>query len=256
MKVKEKHICAYCNKEYEASKPFSHIIPKQFFRRFKRVMNNKAAYSTYYQRITQSEPVEFLLCYDCEQVFCKWENEFAKKITNKLYSECLPESLNLNLNVKLAALSVLWRILHCWVVSNRSKQGSLSNKDITRLSEFEQKWLEILREQRDFSREEGNIFIIPLDCVFSSNSAIDDCKRYPGILANVVYYDQGEDMGYYCIRCFVHKLIVFAYLTPAFSVPREFSIHNESIDLIISLMPVPIEDIFADYLEDSKKIRI
>ena len=51
------HICAYCGKEYESDRAFSHIIPKQFFRRFKRGINNKDAYSTYYKRLTDRKSV-------------------------------------------------------------------------------------------------------------------------------------------------------------------------------------------------------
>jgi len=50
------HICAYCGNEYVSDKPFSHVIPKQFFRRFKRGICNKDAYSTYFKRLTQREP--------------------------------------------------------------------------------------------------------------------------------------------------------------------------------------------------------
>jgi len=63
------HICACCGNEYVLDKPFSHIIPKHFFRRLKRGICNKDAYSTYFKRLTHRQPKEFLLCHKCEQVF-------------------------------------------------------------------------------------------------------------------------------------------------------------------------------------------
>lgn len=254
--MEKTHKCAYCGKTYEATKPFSHIIPKQFFKRFKQGIGNVEAYSTYYGRLTQREPVEFLLCHECENVFSKWESEFAKKITSNIYQEPLPNKLEISKDVKLGALSVLWRILHCWAVSNSTYRGSLTNYDIVFLRNYEEKWLDILREQRDFSREEANVFVIPIDCIKSSIQEIADYKLYPGILGNIVFHDQGHEKGYYCVRCLAHRIVIFAYLTSAFSIPREFSIHNEHILLKPSFMPFSIERIFIDYSNDSKKIKI
>ena len=250
------HTCAYCGKEYESNKPFSHIIPKQFFKRFKRGTGNKDAYSTYHKRLTQREPKEFLLCYTCEEIFCKWENAFAKNITNKLYEKQPPDNLIIDVNVKLATLSILWRILHCWAVSNDKYRGTLLNSDIEFLLQCEQDWLEILRQKRDFTKKEANIFIIPVDCIDSNNLSIQHYKIYPGIMGNVIFCDQDEEKGYFCIRCLAHKVLIFAYSTPFFSIPREFSIHNKIIQIQKTFIPPQMEYVFDDYAHDVKKIKI
>lgn len=250
------HTCAYCNKEYIANEPSSHIIPRQFFKRFKTGINNKEAYSTYHKRLTQRDPKEYLLCSNCEQVFSKWESEFAKRVTNNLYKEQLPDFLVINKKVRLAALSILWRIMHCWAVSNDSKKGTLNCSDIEHLKNYEKTWFDILQEQRDFSREEANIFIIPMVCIKSVNETIEDYKKYPGIMSNIVFYNQGNGKGYYCVRCLVHKVVIFAYLTKAFTCPYNFSIHNEIIQLNEEIMPSPIVDIFIDYANDAIQINI
>lgn len=250
------HICAYCGKEYKSDKPFSHIIPRQFFRRFKQGINNKDAYSTYYERLTQREPREYLLCHECEKVFCDWENKFATNITNKFYKESLPSSLEIDVDVKLGALSVLWRILYCWVVSNKTKQGTLIDSDVAFLSKYEKGWLEILKHKKDFTRDEANIFLIPVDCIDGNNQALQNYKKYPGIMSNVVFYDQGGGKGYFCIRCLAHKVLIFAYLTPAITLPKDFSIHNRNIQIKKSFMPPAIECVFDDYAKDATTIKI
>lgn len=252
----QKHVCAYCGKKYVAKKPFSHIIPKQFFRRFKKDIDNKDAYSTYYHRLTQREPMEYLLCHDCEEVFCKWENKFAREITDKIYGKTLPAKLRIDLDVKLCAVSILWRMLHCWAVSDKSKQGSFNNHDIEYLTTYERKWFDILKNQRDFQIEEANIFVIPVDCIENCNQAILDYKKYPGIMANIVYEDQGDNKGYFCIRCLAHKILFFAYLPSIYTIPKGFSIHNETIELRKTIMPKPIEKVFVDYYENAKTVII
>lgn len=252
----QKHVCAYCGKEYVAKKPFSHIIPKQFFRRFKMGINNKDMYSTYYHRKTQREPIEFLLCHDCEEVFCKWENKFASEITDKIYGKTLPSKLYIDVDVKLCALSILWRVLHCWVVSNTTKKGSLNDHDIEYLTACERKWFDILKQQRDFQIEEADIFVIPVDCIENSNQDICDYKKYPGIMANIVYEDQGDNKGYFCLRCLAHKILFFAYLPSIFTIPKGFSIHNATIEVKKTTMPKPIVEVFVNYAEDARRITI
>ena len=250
------HICAYCGNEYVSDKPFSHIIPKQFFKRFKRGICNKDAYSTYFKRLTQREPKEFLLCHECEQVFCDWENKFATNITKNLYKESLPTSLEIDVNIKLGALSVLWRILHCWAVRNKANKDTLIDSDIVSLSKYEKDWLKILKQKRDFTRQEANIFVIPVDCIDGNNQALQNYKKYPGIMGDVVFHDQGSDNGYFCIRCLAHKVLIFAYLTPAFTLPKGFSIHNRNIQIKKSFMPPAIECVFDDYAKDAAIIKI
>lgn len=250
------HTCAYCRKVYIANKPASHIIPKQFFRKFKIGINNKNAYSTYFGRMTQMEPKEYLLCPECEEVFSNWETEFARSITNKLYEKESLDHLIINKKVKLGALSILWRIIRCWVITDERKKGSLKRSDIEYLSNYDKLWLNILREQRDFSIKEANIYIIPISCIKSVNDEIENYKKYPGIMANIVYYDQGDGKGYYCVRCLAHRIVIFAYLTSSFTIPSNFSLHNDIIKLTETIMPPSIVKLFIDYANDASRIRL
>ena len=252
---KEIHRCAYCGKDFSAEEPFSHVIPRQFFLRFKRGTQNKEAYSTYFGRATQREPKEFLLCRSCETTFSKWESDFALNITNKLYDIPLPGQLRIDQRTKLAALSILWRIIHCWVVGLKKWRGTLNEKDLQFVSTIEESWLDILRQQRDYSREEGNAFLIPIDCIKNSDEAILSYKKYPGISATVVFHDQGDGKGFYCVRCLAHKILIFAYLTPAFSLPRSFSIHNNYIDTTPAFMPPAIVGTFIDYAKNASNVK-
>lgn len=251
-----KHICAYCGEEYIAAKPFSHIIPRQFFKRFKEGINNKESYSTYFGRTTQREPKEFLLCHKCEQVFGEWESDFGYKVLSKVYQNPIPKQLNIDKNIKLAALSILWRIIHCWVIGNEKLRGTLEKGNITYLERYERDWLKILQNKLDFSREEANIYLIPLDCVKDTNACVQDFKKHPGTMADVIFHDQGGGKGYYCVRALLHKIIVFAYLTPAYSIPRRFSIHNKTIMPQEEYMPFPIIKMFKDYSDDARDIEI
>lgn len=250
------HICAYCNKKYESDNPSSHIIPRQFFKRFKKGINNKEAYSTYFGRKTQREPKEFLLCPNCEEIFSKWETYFSSSITVKLYDTNIPHSLDVNVNAKLGALSILWRILHCWVTEATRFQGELVDKDVSFIKKYETRWLDILRQKRDFTYEEANIFVIPIDSIESNNQAFLDYKLFPGIMANAIFHDQGDGKGYYCVQCLAHKILIFAYLTKVFSIPEQFSIHNNVINTDKSTMPPAIMSIFFDYAKDALKIKI
>lgn len=251
---KHTHICAYCGEEYIAAKPFSHIIPRQFFKRFKEGINNKESYSTYFKRTTQREPMEFLLCHKCEQVFGKWESDFGYKILSKVYQNPIPKQLNIDKNIKLAALSILWRVIHCWVTSVNGMNGSLDAENIAFIKQYESRWLKILQKEAELSREEANIFLIPIDCVKDTYTCVQNYKKYPGIMADVAFHDQGDGKGYYCVRALLHKIIVFAYLTPAYSIPRRFSIHNEAIILQKEYMPFPIILMFEDYSNDARNI--
>jgi len=213
---------------------------------------NKKMYSTYFSEITQKEPKEYLLCHECELAFGKWESKLSRNITIPVYKNTQINQLVIDKETKLAILSFFWRILKKWTIDG--KHGSLLEQDIERLKIIEKRWFNILKEKRDFNRDEANIFCIPLSCVKDNFAEIDSYKLYPGILSDVIYYDQGNGCGYFCIRCFAHRIIFFAYLTPAYTLPKNFSIHNKIIELQTEFMPQPILDAFINYSNHSKMI--
>lgn len=110
-------VCALCDKE--AKLQLSHILPKFVIKYVKESAPSAIRSNQSPNRRIQDGPKEYLLCWDCEQLFARWEKLFYENLFLPLHS---PTPVTSPLYYRQWALkfavSVSWRVL-----LSRSRRG-------------------------------------------------------------------------------------------------------------------------------------
>jgi hypothetical protein len=156
--------CHLCGKKSDLQK--SHIIPSFVFRWLKETSPGFIRNLQNPNVRTQDGLKMYMLCSDCEQLFSRWEREFATEIFYPLHSK-LGEHQYLNYGVWCLkyAVSVSWRVLRYGLYKGIN---NFNSEQLEAAKKAEEVWREFLLGIR---KHPGDFYqhLVPLNIIESIN---------------------------------------------------------------------------------------
>lgn len=137
MEITSSEICKLC--EQKKALRESHIIPKFVFRWLKQTGGKYIRKADNVNKRVEDGVKDYLLCDDCEELFSKLENKFAREIFYP-YSNKNIDSFNYDQDLLKFSISVLYRIL---LINHNDKQ-SFDNIHFNALIKAENEWRNFL----------------------------------------------------------------------------------------------------------------
>lgn len=137
--------CALCENT-SARRQLSHILPSFVFKHASvRSPTGYLRTTTAPNRRVQDGPKDYILCFECEQRFARWENKFSK--TYKAFYAHRSASIRYSNEDTLCALSMVWRVLYN-ARSHPELEHHVFGADYSRTDGAFQRWSECLLTEK------------------------------------------------------------------------------------------------------------
>jgi hypothetical protein len=151
--------CRLCHREAELQE--SHILPRFVWKWLKdsSPTGHLRGSQTPNRRIQDGQK-DYLLCWDCEQRFARWEREFASQVFLPLHQNTATEFKYGSWGLQFAA-SVVWRVL---VFLRQSGLNHLTGAQQSDADRAERRWREFLTGAA-VSPGSQEVHLIPLDVI-------------------------------------------------------------------------------------------
>ena len=108
-RLDQKSPCLLCGK---AERVESHIIPQFVFRDLRKTSTTGFLRNTMTPNVRQQGgPWDYLICKDCEALFSRWENHFARYVFRPTLNSGQRHHLRYGRSLALFATSLTWRVL-------------------------------------------------------------------------------------------------------------------------------------------------
>jgi len=210
-------ICRLCGKDKDLQE--SHIFPKFVFRWLREKGGNYIRKPDNPNIRHQDGIKQKLLCYDCEQLFSKYENIFSRDIFYPHVNQ-YKTSFEYDVNLYKFSLSVLWRVLHTGYESYVKNNSDF----IDVLNRVEKEWREYLIDGET---------IKPLNRVYffftthGLNYKVQPVKRFLQYYARSV----DGDIVFNHNTCFLYAKLARVILIGEIQNPENIQFTNATINL-------------------------
>lgn len=229
--------CKLCNQNKELQE--SHIFPKFVFKWLKDTAGNYIRKPDNPNKRHQDGLKEYLLCYDCEQLFSKFENVFSRDIFYPHVKQNKTE-FKYDQNLFDFSLSVLWRVL----LTGYNTYKNHNTDFLEKIDNAEKEWREYLFDKKPINRF-NKVFIF--FTTHGLNFKIQPVKRF------LYYYSRSVDgdIVFNQDTCFIYAKIARVIILGEIQNPNKYPLSNTIIDInggILKTDKLKLDKLLKQYL--------